>query len=224
MSQITAIGENKGKQGDRVWVFIDDEYCTSIRQRTWIGMNLSIGSQISCEELKEKESFFWKQSYGKDAWAKEKVRLNHVMSWFKKHFPNLSVVVSGFGADSGDMIAEHPEEHGVPDLTILSEDGQKIMLVEVTGTETKRGDDYWIRPDKIEYIQNHADINIWIVLHYSDTSEMIWIKPILDKEYKYTSKIIRDAEEHYVIFDNDSEEVKSERDFIESIKREINLT
>lgn len=29
-----------------------------------------------------------------------------------------------------------------------------------------QGDDYWIRKDKIDYIQNHQERDIWIVLHY----------------------------------------------------------
>ncbi len=213
MSQITKIKENKGKEQDRVWVYIDDEYCTSIRHRTWVGMDLHVGSEISCEELKERENLFWNHSYGEEAWKKEKVRLEHVTAWFKINFPSFIVDVSGFGADSNQMIPEHPEEKGTPDLTILSKEGKKLLMVEVTGTEQRRGKDYWIRPDKIEYIQKHADVDIWIALHYADQNEIIWIKPSLNKEYFYEEKNIRNAIEYYVIFNDDSEEVKSEVEF-----------
>jgi len=38
-------------------------------------MGLSVGDEISCDDLKEKENLFWKSSYGEEAWKKEKVRI-----------------------------------------------------------------------------------------------------------------------------------------------------
>ena len=69
MAEITSILE----KGDRVVIYIEDDYCTSIRKRTWQAMELSVGSNISCKNLKDQENFFWKKMYGKDSWEREKI-------------------------------------------------------------------------------------------------------------------------------------------------------
>lgn len=214
MGKITNIQENKGTNKDRVYVFIDNEYCISIRARTWLAFKLQINDIADCEEIKKKEKLFWKQLYGKDSWKKEKVRLHYVSKWLEKYIPNIDIKITGFGANTTELIEEHPDEKGEPDMQILLKNTNTIVLfLEVTGTEQKRGTDYWIRPDKIDYIQKHFNKDIWVALHYADTREIIWIQPLKDIKYNYIEKNLKGAIEYFVIFNNTSEEVKTSQEF-----------
>lgn len=71
---------------------------------------ISVGYEISCAELKEKEKFFWKESYGSDAWKKEKVRLGKVKGLIESISPLIEASVVGFGADSTEFIARHSKK------------------------------------------------------------------------------------------------------------------
>ena len=62
MPKITRI-EYKADR-ERYWIFVDSEYCTSIRARTFPTLDLTVGQTISCEQIKELESHHWKHSYG----------------------------------------------------------------------------------------------------------------------------------------------------------------
>ena len=118
MPKITKILENQGRNNDRVHIFIDNQFCTSVRKRTWIGMNSKIGSDINCEKLKKLENNFWKKLYGPSSWKREKVRINRVIQWFKKYIPEIEIVTIGLGADTNDYIYDiHSREKGAPDLT-----------------------------------------------------------------------------------------------------------
>jgi hypothetical protein len=223
MSRISKITEPPHKP-DRVWIFIDGKYCASLRRRTFQGMGLKVNDEITCEELKEKENFHWKQAYGEEAWKKEKVRLDAVKQLIENIDENISVHVVGFGADSTEMIEEHPEEKGKPDLDIEKKDtpGAVLIKAEVTGTERLRGEGYWVRPDKIEYAENHPDEDVWIILHYAEPEEQfVFIKPIPGKKYKTEDKEIRDSGEVYCIFNEGDEEVKSREEFSEYIKQKL---
>ena len=70
MPVITEIRYNN--PSDRYWVYIDGQYCASIRARTFQGMNLIEGQEITCDDLIELEKFHWKNTYGQNAWEKEK--------------------------------------------------------------------------------------------------------------------------------------------------------
>ena len=211
-----------GKHKDRIYVYIDDIYCFSVRSRTWISFNLKIGDEADCEELKDKEKFIWKNLYNKESWEKEKKRLLYVSKWIKKYIPFVEVRITGFGADTTDFIAKHPAEKGKPDMQIFLENTETIvLLLEVTGTEYKKGDDFWVRPDKIEYIQTHPEQDIWIALHYLEDKKIIWIKPIIDKKYTYVEKNLKGAIEYYVIFTKNSPEVKTSKYFKDYIDQKI---
>jgi hypothetical protein len=209
MSIITKISENQGKDKDRVYVYIDNIYCASIRQRTWIGMNLTIGSSISCEDLKTLEQNFWKKLYGKESWEQEKVRINRVCEWFKHYIPTVEIVPIGLGADSNEYFENiHSEEKGSPDLSIRTKDSDiELIALEVSGTENMKGMGYWVRKDKIDYIQAHKERDIWIVLHYQRPKEkFIWLKINSEKQYQAKTLNFKGADEYYVIFnDKDSE-------------------
>lgn len=215
MSKITWIKVDEYK-ADRMAIFIDNKFCTSIRKRTFSGMNLNEGDEITCEELKEKENFFWKQAYGKKSWEREKVRLEKVKELVLSISSNLVIKETGFGAGKTEFLAEHPDESGSPDLTVYK-DKMEIMFIEVTGTEFKRASDYWVRPDKIKYFQNHPEKNIWIILYFNSLEQFIFIRPNSDQQYEYSEEIINEATEHFVKFNDDSSEVKNQEQFRDAL-------
>ncbi len=223
MSKITKIEYKKDRQ--RYWIFVDQNYCCSIRERTFQGMDLFIGQEISCEKIKEMESFYWKEKYGKKAWEKEKIRLNKVKNFIELIDSRILAKITGFGADTTNYIRSHPKETGRPDIEIVLKDDQSVILlfVEVSGTEKKRGNDYWIRPDKLQYCQNHPDKDVWILLHYALPEEkIVFIQPNLTKKYHYIEIDIRNSKEYYVIFDDFSPETKSEEEFKSYLQKIIN--
>ncbi|TDP30765.1 hypothetical protein DEU29_11548 [Idiomarina aquatica] len=214
MAQISKILHKQDRE--KYWVYVDGEFCVSIRERTFKGMNLREGMEISCDKLKEMESFHFKNQY-QNSWEEEKVRLKAVTDLLHDISPEIKVTVTGFGADSNELIREHPEEQGKPDLEVTF-NSNVIMLVEVSGTKVMRGSDYWVRPDKLSYCQHHPEENVWIVLHYAEPSEkFVFIKPRPEKEYLYEVKNIRGTDEHYVVFTDDSPEVYSRYNFAEQL-------
>lgn len=159
--------------------------------------------------MKELESFHWKQQYGESARTREKVRLDKVKQLIEQLEPRVDVEVVGFGADSTELIEEHPEESGTPDLAIRTKQGGLLVAeVEVTGTETMRGTDYWVRPDKLEYAKNHPDRDTWVILHFAEPREkFVAIKPNPNKHYSVAKMSIRNSTEYYVLFTDASPEV-----------------
>ena len=138
---------------ERYHIFVDGQYCTSVRARTFPALGLSVGQDISCEKIIDLENFHWKHKYGKKSWEKEKVRINRVVEIIEQKFPRLKVSVVGFGADSNALLAEHPDEPGRPDLLIEGRDsGRQYCMLEVSGTEVMRGDSYWVRPGSVAQI------------------------------------------------------------------------
>lgn len=216
MPRITKITYKEDK--DRCWVYINNEYCASIRKRTFDAMNLQVGSEITCSQLKDKENFFWKSQYA-NKWEEEKVRLNRVKDLINYYTNQIEIETTGFGADSNEFIAEHPEEHGEPDLTLKSKTtGDVKMLLEVTGTKFMRGTDYWVRPDKLDYAINNPQKNVWIALHFEQPNEkFIFIKPDLNKTYNFETENINNAGERYVKFNDDSNEVFTMKQFVNII-------
>lgn len=213
MSKITKIQFNAEKE--RYYVYIDNQYCTSIRERTFSAMNIKNGDVITCAALKEKESHHWKHTYNQDAWDKEKIRLNKVINLIEGINKNIKTKIIGFGADSNEFIPGHPAIAGKPDLEVInSQTNETLMLVEVTGTERMRGSSYWIRPDKIKYAQDNPSQNVWIILHYQQPHELfVYIKPNPHKIYDFKKIDIRGSLEHYVEFNDSSDEVRKFSEF-----------
>lgn len=209
MPKITHIRETSDKT--RIRVFIDGEFCVQIRARTFSAMNLCVGQEISCNALKELETHFWKHSYGKAAWEKEKIRLDRVRDLLEWADERAEVVISGFGANSTEFIAGHLEQSGTPDIEVKFKGHNiTVLLVEVSGTEYRRGSDYWVRPDKLQYAQDHPDQDVWIILHYAKPREkFVIIKPKQDAIYTAREVTIRGAVEYYVVFTDSSDEITS---------------
>lgn len=218
MGKITAIFDDQDKsKEERVVVMIDGKYCMKVRKRTFSAMNLNVGDSITCEQLKEDEKFHWKKTYNTTSWEKEQVRLEKVKKFVYSIRNDLVVKETGFGAGKTEFIAEHPNESGAPDLTVYK-NGQSCMYIEVTGTEYKRGTEYWLRPDKIQYFNSHPEKNIWFVLYFNSENQLVFIKPERDKKYTPTLKMINGSGENMVEFSDDDDEVKGIDTFIEAIK------
>ncbi|MFQ2042433.1 hypothetical protein [Aeromonas caviae] len=209
---------------ERYWIFVDGEYCSSIRARTFPALNLRVGLTISCEKIKELESHHWKHAYGQSAWDKEKIRLRKVKELIESFDSRVSTEIVGFGADTNTFIAGHPTEAGKPDLEVkLQECGRVIMLLEVTGTEFMRGTKYWVRPDKLRYFENHPTEDIWLVLHFlRPVEKFVFIKPDPQKRYAISEKEIRGSIELYVEFSDADQEVVSMEHFRNHLLNLIN--
>lgn len=212
MPKITKIDYKLDK--GRYWIFVDGAYCTSIRDRTFPSLNLEVGSEVSCEKIKELESFHFKNQY-KDSWAKEKIRLQKVQALITSFDPRLDVNITGFGANTTEYIAAHPEEAGKPDIEVINKNSKMILIyVEVSGTERMREGDYWVRPDKLTYAQKHTNDDVWIILHYQEPQEkFVFIKPSPTKNYIYNKVVIKQTTEHYVFFNDSMDECKTVEEF-----------
>ena len=222
MPTITKIAPRPERE--RVWVYVDGQFCHSIRERTFPAMGLHVGRQISCDEIKELEKFHWKHAYGEAAWQKEKVRLQKVKALIEAVDQRLAVNITGFGAGTDAFIAAHPKESGKPDIEVAAKDNARaiLLMVEVTGTEAMRGSDYWIRPDKLHYAQNHPDEDVWIILHYAMPEErFVFIKPDASGAYPVTQKTIRGAAERYVVLDDRAPEIRRQKDFEAHLKTKL---
>lgn len=224
MPRITRFSHNAEKQ--RVYIYVDGQYCTSVRERTFPALGLKVGQEISCAEIVELEKFHWKNAYGQAAWDKEKVRLDRIKAVIEGFDPRLSVAVTGFGANTNEFIALHPEEAGKPDLEVSVKGQDRLLaLVEVTGTERFRGGNprtYWVRPDKLAYARNHPDQDVWIILHYAEPEELIVaIKPDSARKHPVKEITIRDAIEHYVVLSDDDPECVGLDAFAEHLIRKI---
>lgn len=217
MPKITKIVHNSEKE--RYYIHVDGVYCASVRERTFPAMNIAVGSELTCDQVKELDNFHWKNVYGKknkdgkSSWDREKIRLKKVRSLIEDIDPRIEAEIVGFGADSIDMILEHPKESGKPDIEVHLRDTKAVLIfVEVTGTEVMRGDSYWIRPDKLAYAEAHPDQDVWIILHYATPSEkFVFIKPSPGKTYTPVPKVINESTELYVEFwDKDDEAIEFE--------------
>lgn len=225
MPKITRISDQKANP-DKVSIYIDNEFCCGIRKRTFQGMNLNVGDEISCAELKERENFYWKKSYGETAWKKEKVRINKVKEKIETVDERLLIKVVGFGADTDELIEKHPDEKGKPDLDIATKQNPDTVLlkVEVTGTERSRGTGYWVRPDKLEYAENHPAEDVWIILHFAEPEEkFVFIKPVPRKIYKTQTQEIRQAGEFMCVFNEGDEEIRSFDEFSAHLKKKFEV-
>jgi hypothetical protein len=218
MPKITKIVHNSEKE--RYYIHVDGIYCTSVRERTFPAMKISVGSELTCDQVKELDNFHWKNVYGKkdkdgkSSWDREKIRLNKVCSLISDIDPRIEAEIVGFGANSIDVILEHPKESGKPDIEVHLRDTKAVLIfVEVTGTEVMRGDSYWIRPDKLAYAEAHPDQDVWIILHYATPSEkVVFVKPSPGKKYIPVPKVINGSTERYVEFwDKDDEVIEFEK-------------
>lgn len=212
MPKITNIVHKPEKE--RYWIYVDGTYCTSIRERTFPALNLKVGSELTCEKIKDLENFHFKNQY-QGSWEKEKVRLKKVQDLITSFDPRLEPIITGFGADSTEFIAAHPKESGKPDIEVVHKDRKVVLVyVEVSGTERMREGDYWVRPDKLTYAQNHAADDVWIILHYQEPQEkFVFIKPNLTKIYKHNEVVLGQTTEHYVFFNDAMDECRPEAEF-----------
>lgn len=222
MPRITKFRSYVDKKGtERVAVYLDGEWAIGVRARVFPALELNIGDATTAEELNERESFFFKNHYGPKAWEAEKKRIQRVLAFLDWTGLGLSSTICGFGADSLDIIKDHPKVPGEPDMAIRGPDGQFLMHLEVTGTERQRGTGFWVRPDKIACAQSHADEESWVALHYAHAGpkggeRLVFFKIDPHKSYQAEMMNIRGAGEPYVVVGE--EDVVSWKDFGDVLK------
>ena len=211
MAKITRVKRDPRTQ--RIYVDVDGRRCCSVRGRTWSAMNLQVGSKITCAELKEREKFHWKRQY-QSTWPQEQIRLQHVTSLVQRLDSRVTVERVGFGADTTDFIAAHPETKGDPDLRVdVRADGRTVLWIEVTGTDSMRGADYWVRPDKLAATARYAE-PVWVALHYRRPVERtVFLLPDRERVYAATDIPIRGSVERYVLFNEHSPEYHTVESF-----------
>ena len=207
MSRITRI-VRRSDQG-RVWIFVDGEYCTSVRERTFDALGIVEGSECTCADIKQREKFIWKSLYS-NSWGDEKKRIDRVRALISGFKLGVSTEVVGFGADSTEPILEHPKEPGIPDLELRSQNSNILIArLEVTGTERyKPPRRFWLRPDKLQYCHDHPEIPVWFAVHFAEPEECIrFIFPQQGKKYRHVTRSLKGADEFYVEFSDDDIEV-----------------
>lgn len=200
-------------------VMSNQECLMSSRERTFPALELKIGQSVSAADIvaiKENESFVFKRLYGKD-WEKEIERIGKVMALVSSVNDRLVAKEIGFGTGKNEIIKAHQQKEkvGAPDLKVgIRGYTQRLMEIEVTGTDRMRGNTFWVRPDKINYMKRNPDRNIWIVLVYKNPSKYVFIKPDLNKEYVGSPKVLKQGvTEYFVEFSHSAEEVKTFDDF-----------
>ena len=195
---------------ERLAIDIDGTHCCSVRKRTFAGMDLSIGSEISCEKLEEQEKNYWKYAYA-DLWETEGYRIERVIGMIEWADDRVETMIVGFGADQPEFIDSHSDTPGFPDLAVyLRGGGPLVARIEVSGTDKLReGSAYWVRPDKVKYAVDHPDEHVWIALHYQEPKQRVaCIKPTNFKADREVRPTIRGAIERYIEFyDRDPEVV-----------------
>lgn len=218
MSAITQFKNTTDQQ--RVFIFLDGQYATSVRRRTFDGLNLRVGQKITKDEIDLRESLYWKTKYSNNGgWERENKRLDRITQCLEFCDERFVVKKTGFGAGSTEFIAQHPELSGSPDLEVTDAEGNLITCVEVTGTERMRGNGFWVRPDKIKWARDNPNKPFWLALHYSEPKEMMFFhKPDPTKNYETTQVKIGADHERFIVLSR--EDMLSVKEFI-SVMRDV---
>lgn len=216
----TITGFRRSKDGERVFIDLDGQYAISVRDRTFDGLGLQEGMEITKGEIRERDLFFWKNKYQKNGgWEREELRLKRVEDGLRHCDERFVITRTGFGAGSLEFIARHPQASGSPDLSVSDSEGNLIVCVEVTGTERMKGraDEFWVRPDKIRWARDNPGIESWVALHYAQPQErMIFFRPEPGREYPVEERLIGDSRERFAILTR--EDVIVPNAFVEEIR------
>lgn len=219
MPKIT--GFRRSQDGERVFVFLDGEYATSVRDLVFDALSLKRGMEITKEEIRDRDNFFWKNKYQKNGgWEREEPRLRRIEDCLRYCDRRFVISRAGFGAGSLEFIARHPQVSGSPDLSVSDDLGNLIACVEVTGTEKMKGDadEFWVRPDKIRWARDNPGIESWVALHYAQPKErMRFFRPEPGREYLVEERWIGGSRERFAILTR--EDVIGPGAFVEEMRR-----
>lgn len=211
-------GFKANQDGTRRIVCLDDGREVSVRERVFEALGFKKGMPATPEEIIRKDKFVWKHIYdSKEKRDQENLRVERAIDGLMYCDPRFVITKTGFGADSDAFIAHHPEVAGSPDLSVCDADGNLILCLEVTGTKRMRGNDFWVRPDKIDWARKNPEIETWVALHYSEPREkMLFFKPDPDRRYDAEERTIGQARERFVILTR--EEVLGPTAFISEVR------
>ena len=225
MGKITKIKKQKNNP-KRVSVYIDGQFCTGMEERVLRSLNLKVGDEINCEDLRREVKLFWKNRY-KDKWKEEKSRILTVIYKLKKFLKeDIDFEVFGFGAGSDKLIESHPVEKGIPDLAVVYKKGNfsyVLLFIEVTGTNfLNEEDDLWIRPDKFEFAKRHSNMDVWIAHYINDLDLLRFISTKnLSDLGKPKEVTIRNNKEEYLSIPVNHKSVQNIEQFIRYLQEKI---
>jgi len=212
MPKITKIEPQKNP--DRRSIFVDGSFCVGCHKNKITNLNLNVGDEVDIDDLKQKLSYAWKDTY-KDKWPISEQRQDAIISLVSSWGFELEKV--GFGSDTNEYIANHPKEMGTPDLEIK----KKLVLLESTGCPSLRGDGLWIRGDKVKHALDNPEKDIWFAHRIDKTNEIRFIKLNYKKQYKPENVSTGYSNESMVVFSINDDEVKSREFFEDYLKNKI---
>ncbi len=224
MARITRI-ETQKTDPDRVNIYIEG-FCTGAERRVVENLGLREGMEVTCRELMEMLSFYWKNEY-RHTWEEERERIRRVEEKIREHVPDLVFERFGFGTDTSEMIRRHPREKGIPDIAIVYKKNgftYILTLLEVTGTakSIREEDGLWIRPDKFEFARNHPHLDIYIA-HYVNTLDLLRFIPASAPESlpQPEEKSVGGRTELYIELPPSHPLITSLEEFAEHLRRKI---
>lgn len=191
----------EGSGDNRLLIWVDGEPCVRVRARTWPAFGLTVGSEASCDELRERDAYHWKFQYqAVGAWDKEQYRVRRVRQAVETIEPRVAAKVVGFGTGDPRLLPFHPVEHGRPDIdVVVAATGEVVLSIEVTGTEQMRGTGLWLRPDKLEWAMRHPAAEVWYAFHYArPTERLLFWRPQEDSRHDIREEMIRYSVERYI--------------------------
>lgn len=222
MSVITAIRPAKDKP--RHHIFIDGVYASSVRSRVLPALKLHVGLQITAAEIRRRDDVVFKTQYGTEAWKRGEARVKVVRDYIARWGLGLMTEYHGHGADSLEWVEGHAATAGEPDLKVLDTDGSLFTYLEVSGTETLRGDAnaFWVCPHKVEWAKKNPDAPYMIALHYAKpVQRMVFFTPDPNKDYAVKTKVIRGVEEPYICIGR--EDVIGARAFVDVLRARVEV-
>jgi hypothetical protein len=208
----------------RVLVYIDYRICTSMDQKTWHNLDLNEGSEISCQQLRQRKILAEKIPAEANFTNISSLAITRTARWLNKNLSNIEARIIDFryGRNDGGLSLNYPNTRNDQNISlVLKETNTEIITLEVSAVEMQCGINYWLREDKLRYAQNQSKRDGWVMLYYQYPKEtFIWIKPEKDKQY--VSEILsKNSPSRFVPFNNRSFEIYSDKEFCEYVQKKI---
>lgn len=207
----------------KYYVYVDGKECTrfdvyrkeEIERQLW--SKIEVGNEVDAEKLKQIETFLWKEKY-KNSWWREKERIEKVKKILLAHIPELQFEEIGFWVWSEEIIYDHPEKKGGPDLKVIHP--KKSFYLEVTGKQ-RCGRYLWIRPDKIQYYQTEKLEKSWFAHTCDAEDEIFFIQIDPNVEYIWKDIPVNGTMEKMVLFEKDQKWVYGAERFVKGLKKHL---
>jgi len=141
---------------------------------------------------------FWKDRYNDGQWKGGVRRVKKVIAALQEK--GLDATPYADDALSEEYIKATSHERGEPDVKIAFKD--RIVLLEVTGPDINipATSGLWFRPDKLEYAENHPELEVWgahIIEGPPALIRFIQFTPGMNKKYPTVRPTIRGTTETF---------------------------